>query len=362
MMIRYALGLALLVAPAATAQPDLTIFATAEDASGDAGGRVTLDYTATLTGAEAIEDVPVGFYFSTDQTLSADDVFSEREEVDLESGDPESDSEQIDIPASLADGDYFILVVIDDLDFVAESDETNNTDAIPFTVGEGGTGGAADLRLESLTPQRVAGVSGETLSAQYTLANAGSEPAGASTVALYFSADAALSAGDRLVSSADVGALGGGEQTSGSFSFVVPRAMAGDYFLIAVADDGDAVSESDEQNNATALSFRVVERGRPQAGSDAAASQAKASGRVEGVTPNPVAHRATVRFELAEAGPARLAVVDALGREVAVLAEGSHAAGVHDAAWDAARLAPGLYVLRLDTAGETVVWTATVAR
>ena len=361
MILRYALGLAFLAAPTASAQPDLTIFASAEDASGDAGGRVTLDYTATLTGAEEIEDVPVGFYFSTDQTLSADDTFSEREEVDTEAGDPESDNEQIDIPASLADGDYFILVVIDDLDLVAESDETNNTAAIPFEITGGGSG-QADLRLEGLTLQRTAGVSGETLDAQYTLANAGSEPAGASSVALYFSIDASLSAGDRLLSSVDVGALGGGEQTSGSFSFVVPRATAGDYFLIAVADDGDAVSESDEQNNATSRSFRVVERGRPQAGSDAAASQAKASGRVEGVTPNPAAHRATVRFELAEAGPARLAVLDALGREVAVLAEGSHAAGVHDAAWDAARLAPGLYVLRLDAAGETVVWTATVAR
>ena len=46
---------------------------------------------------------------------------------------------------------------------------------------------------------------------------------------------------------------------------------------------------------------------------------------------NPVRGSALVRYGLAEAGPVRLAVVDALGREVAVLADGSAAAGTHGA-------------------------------
>lgn len=39
--------------------------------------------------------------------------------------------------------------------------------------------------------------------------------------------------------------------------------------------------------------------------------------------PNPVVAHATIAFSLAEAGPAHLSVVDLVGREVAVLAEGT---------------------------------------
>ena len=68
-----------------------------------------------------------------------------------------------------------------------------------------------------------------------------------------------------------------------------------------------------------------------------------------GITPNPTTGRATVAWTLAAAGTARVAVVDLLGREVAVLAEGSFPAGPQRSAVPAG-LAPGVYVVRL-TAG-----------
>ena len=71
------------------------------------------------------------------------------------------------------------------------------------------------------------------------------------------------------------------------------------------------------------------------------------------VGPNPTSGAATVRWSLAEAGHARVAVVDLLGREVAVLADGAHPAGPHVATVAAGRLAPGVYVVRLQ-AGRTV--------
>jgi fibronectin-binding autotransporter adhesin len=78
--------------------------------------------------------------------------------------------------------------------------------------------------------------------------------------------------------------------------------------------------------------------------------------------PNPVAGRATVRYSLAEAGPVRVAVADLLGREVAVLVDGERAAGAHEAALDAGRLAPGVYVVRLTTGGGVQARRITVAR
>jgi hypothetical protein len=79
------------------------------------------------------------------------------------------------------------------------------------------------------------------------------------------------------------------------------------------------------------------------------------------VSPNPVSTGGTVRVTLPEAGAVRVVVYDVLGRQVAVLADGERAAGTHDVALDAGRLAPGVYVVRL-TAGEvSVVRRVTVA-
>ena len=65
------------------------------------------------------------------------------------------------------------------------------------------------------------------------------------------------------------------------------------------------------------------------------------------VYPNPLATRARVPYELPEAAHARIAVYDALGREVAVLVDGETAAGWYEAPLDALRLVPGLYHVRL---------------
>ena len=66
------------------------------------------------------------------------------------------------------------------------------------------------------------------------------------------------------------------------------------------------------------------------------------------VGPNPTRADATVRFTLARAQRVRLAVFDALGRRVAVLAEGPFAAGPATVAVPTATLPTGVYIVRLD--------------
>jgi hypothetical protein len=70
--------------------------------------------------------------------------------------------------------------------------------------------------------------------------------------------------------------------------------------------------------------------------------------------PNPFADATSVRFSLARAAAVRLAVYDALGREVAVLAEGLRAAGPHAVALDARGLPAGTYLYRLEADGEVI--------
>ncbi|HYE96125.1 MAG TPA: alpha-amylase family glycosyl hydrolase [Rubricoccaceae bacterium] len=69
--------------------------------------------------------------------------------------------------------------------------------------------------------------------------------------------------------------------------------------------------------------------------------------------PNPFNPQATIPYEVPEAGPVRLEVFDALGRRVAVLADGWQAAGPHTARFNGAGLPSGVYVVRL-TAGDQV--------
>jgi photosystem II stability/assembly factor-like uncharacterized protein len=78
--------------------------------------------------------------------------------------------------------------------------------------------------------------------------------------------------------------------------------------------------------------------------------------------PNPFADRTTLAFDLPAAARVRLAVYDALGREVAVLVDGAREAGRHEAVLDGARLPVGTYLVRLETGEQAFTRRVTVAR
>ena len=73
-----------------------------------------------------------------------------------------------------------------------------------------------------------------------------------------------------------------------------------------------------------------------------------------GVWPTPFRDQTAVRLAVPEgAPPVRVAVIDGLGREVAVLAEGALSPGVHALALDGRSLPAGVYAVRLDVQGQT---------
>ena len=78
--------------------------------------------------------------------------------------------------------------------------------------------------------------------------------------------------------------------------------------------------------------------------------------------PNPARDGLVVRFEVPEAAEVRLAVSDALGREVTVLAEGLRQPGEHEVRLDGARLAAGVYVVVMSTAEHQIARRFTLAR
>ncbi len=71
---------------------------------------------------------------------------------------------------------------------------------------------------------------------------------------------------------------------------------------------------------------------------------------LEAVFPNPARGAVTVAFALPEAGLVRLTVYDALGRAVALLADGEAEAGRHATTLDGSTLPAGTYLVRLEVA------------
>lgn len=78
--------------------------------------------------------------------------------------------------------------------------------------------------------------------------------------------------------------------------------------------------------------------------------------------PNPFNPSTVVGYRLSVAGNARLTVYDLLGREVAVLVNGSMPAGAHSVTFDASTLASGVYVYKLEAGGQVMTRRMTLVK
>lgn len=95
---------------------------------------------------------------------------------------------------------------------------------------------------------------------------------------------------------------------------------------------------------------------------DAASGTPTAALSLDAVYPNPTRAQATVAYELPASGTVTLRVYDVLGRTVRALVDAVQPAGSHEVVLDVQDLAPGLYVARLQAAGEEVTRPLTVLR
>ncbi len=100
--------------------------------------------------------------------------------------------------------------------------------------------------------------------------------------------------------------------------------------------------------------------GTPVAGEDTALEGAVA---LLPTRPNPVMDRATISFTVLEAGAASVEVYNVLGQRVLTAFQGDAAPGsALEADLDVSSLAAGVYLVRLESAGQTAVQQITVVR
>ena len=78
--------------------------------------------------------------------------------------------------------------------------------------------------------------------------------------------------------------------------------------------------------------------------------------------PNPASSSLTISYELATDGAVSLNVYDLSGRLVETLVSGEQTAGRHSVSWDSSVAATGVYLLRLEAAGEAITKRAVISR
>jgi hypothetical protein len=164
-----------------------------------------------------------------------------------------------------------------------------------------------------------------------------------------------------------MGTLPAGATVSRTFDVAVGSAPVGLWTVAARVDrrvgptlgyDVFVVEVTPSEATVAGPPFGPAEEVEPIATASAATVPVAAS--VTG--PNPFRGRTTLAFTLAEAGAVRLTLHDALGREVAVLAAGAHAAGPHVVAVEAGALPSGVYGWRLSAGGRVTTGRMTLVR
>ena len=187
--------------------------------------------------------------------------------IPLSPGAPYSQNVSLKVPDDVALGQYTLVLVADASKFVAEADESNNRREIPITVT------AADLVLTAFTAP-AAMTTQQSVSVSWTVKNQGDA---AATLPwndrISLSTTSFCCFGNPVVATASRPMpLAPGASYTATKLFTVPNVPAGSYFLHVNADDGLAISESDEENNHRTIPIAVTTPDLVAAGLTAPAS------------------------------------------------------------------------------------------
>jgi len=137
-----------------------------------------------------------------------------------------------------------------------------------------------------------------------------------------------------------------------------PGIPGGQYRLGIWVDSGEVISESDDNNNAGLLSGNINYSPAGIQSITAPSGETK----LGAAFPNPAAAETKFSFTLAKGGKASLKLFDAVGRQVAVLADEELAAGNYEYKYDTALLPEGVYFYTLEAEGRLITRKLMVVR
>lgn len=158
----------------------------------------------------------------------------------------------VDIPLSVTPGRYNLAAVADSGGAVTESDETNNTLMVTYINL------LPDLVVSAASGAPASALPGDTLSLTSTVQNTKPQPAGSSfTQSYYLSTDSVITTSDTLLGSRTISSLAGDSSNTGTISVTLPG-TEGIYYVGAIVDSGNSVTESNESNNSFTLGSILI--------------------------------------------------------------------------------------------------------
>ena len=233
-------------------RPDLIMTAVTPNAP-------TVSTTATLSvtnsaknqGAVSAGSSIVGFVLSptgnyTDPGAVA--ISTTRTINSLAAGATNTATTTLAIPNTTAPGNYFVCAKSDSAGTITELDETNNTLCSAATVSVP----QSDLIMSAVSTTATILAPGGVFNLSNTAKNQGVFPAGSFTVAFHLSADPTYGGGDDIAFTATraVTSLAVGATSVTTTSLTIPGTTpGGTYYVCALADSGNSISESNESNN-----------------------------------------------------------------------------------------------------------------
>ncbi len=220
-----------------------------------AGGQLGYYYQAHVGGSGAVgSGFNTGVYLSSDAGISTSDRLLQTvsESSTLSAGDQfgaSTFSRQVIVPADVAPGNYWVGVLLDNGNIVAETDEGNNTAAHQITVV--GSSSKPNLKVSgcSVSPTQIS--SGGSVDLTYRAQNTGSTGAAYFSYTFFVSTDQTFDGSDQLLGGLDVpgGWAAGYDSGSQTTNLSLSGLADGTYYVGYMADVSNQVPETDEGDN-----------------------------------------------------------------------------------------------------------------
>ncbi len=229
--------------------PDLEIANVSIDSySGEAGDSFDITYTRSNLGTvdSGSFELSVRFSENTNITVADDEACN----LSLSSMAPGESFVRVagcTVPA-IADGDYYVGIILDPDDVIAEEDEDNNTDYDPgqYTVG---SVGLPDLEIANVALSSYSGEVGDDFTISYTRSNYGAADSGLFELSVRFSVNTDITVADDEACRLSISSMAPGESFGRSVTCTVPTVSDGDYYVGIILDPDDLIVEDDESNN-----------------------------------------------------------------------------------------------------------------
>ncbi len=244
------------------ALPDLMVSsASVESIAVMAGERVSLSCTVENVGNyDAADSSRVKYYLSRDGVFDASDDYVGYDNVGaLAAAELSPETATPRIPALTTHGRWYLLVVADAAEQVAETFESNNVASVAIdVVVDDPSLDAADLVADNPMLDKATVGAGYKLDVAVNVENIGSQPAASSRLKLYLSEDDRHDDGDDFLGYRQLPSLAVGENMVVGADVRIPFMTApGSAYVVVVLDSERVVTEPYESNNELAIPVTV---------------------------------------------------------------------------------------------------------